>query len=52
MSREELLRLLTRYEGAIQRDNDESDDASAGELEEVRKELMDFLMKVKDAILK
>jgi hypothetical protein len=39
----DLLRILTRYEGAIQRDNDESDETSATELEEARKDLMNLL---------
>jgi hypothetical protein len=43
----DLLRILTRYEGAIQRDNDESDEASAAELEEARQDLMSLLEQAK-----
>ena len=46
MKRDDLFDILTRYEGAIQRDNDEGDDASALELEDARKVLMDLLLSV------
>jgi hypothetical protein len=44
----DLLRVLTRYEGAIQRDNDESDDASVTELETARADLMALLQQAKE----
>jgi hypothetical protein len=47
MTRDELLKVLTRYEGAIQRNNDESDEASILELEEAREKLMDVLQEAK-----
>jgi hypothetical protein len=43
----DLLRILTRYEGAFLRDIDESDDASVAELEEARKDLMSLLEQAK-----
>jgi hypothetical protein len=47
MTRDELLNVLTRYEGAIQRNNDEGDEASILELEEAREKLMDVLQEAK-----
>jgi hypothetical protein len=47
MTREELLNILTRYEGAIQVNNDEGDEASILELEEAREKLMDVLLEAK-----
>jgi len=50
-SREDLLRVLTRYEGAIQETNDTpEDDAAVKELEEARKALMDLLEQAKVSI--
>ena len=48
MTREELMNILCRYEGAIQRNNDEGDEASILELEEAREKLMDILLEAKN----
>jgi hypothetical protein len=50
MTREELMQILCRYEGAIQQNNDEGDEASILELEEARNALMDVLLVVKNSV--
>jgi hypothetical protein len=47
MTRDELLMVLTRYEGAIQCANNEGDEASILELEDAREKLMDILLDAK-----
>jgi len=47
MTRDELMNVLTIYEGAIQRNNDEGDEASILELEDAREKLMDILLEAK-----
>ena len=48
MTREELMNALTRYEGAIQENNDCGDEATILEFEEARNALMDILMESKE----
>jgi hypothetical protein len=47
MTREELMNVLCRYEGAIQEVNDGNSEAAILEMEAAREALMDVLMKVK-----
>jgi hypothetical protein len=48
MTREDLLTILTRYEGAVQEDSDSHSDESAAELEAARNDLMDLLLAAKN----
>lgn len=47
MTREELMDVLCRYEGAIQEVNDGNSESAIFEMEEAREALMDVLMKMK-----
>jgi len=49
-SREELMNVLTRYEGALQEHADSPDDSTAAELEAARAALMDVLMQCRKQI--
>lgn len=51
MSREELLNILTRYEGAIQEYNEDSSEANILELEEAREALMSVLLAAKEKVV-
>jgi len=46
-NRADLLDVLTRYEGALQADNDDSSDETAADLEAARSALMDLLQQAK-----
>jgi hypothetical protein len=47
MTRDELLKVLTRYEGAIQEVNDDQSEASMLEMDAAREALMDVLLEAK-----